>query len=535
MGSDADVTRAAQRVSTRDEADPRTPQPAPPMSSVLAARQKQDLDERRQGLIRFMRMAVPGWTVFVLADFAVAYLGPAGTTAGLKWLIPLRLVGFVVAVAGLVALRKREHSHASLTLIEGSLTTLGAVLVSVGAIQFGGLGSHLVLGVLIVAMVRSVVAAPWRRALPLALACVVAFPVSLAVASLFVPTLRAQWTEWRTMALFSQNMLLCIAGAAVGAWASHLQWAARREVFEARRLGNYRLKVRIGGGGMGDVWLARQDPLGREVALKLLRDGGAKNADAIRRFEREARAASSLTHPNTIRVFDFGASDDGVFYIAMELLDGLDMEALVRKTGPLPPARAIHLLRQACLSLAEAHHAGIVHCDVKPANLFVAKAGNVLDFVKVLDFGLVHVMNAPGASTIVDSIRGTPSFMPPEAVRGERVGPESDVYSLGAVLYFMVTATTVFRAQTFHEMALAQVDAMPESPSQRLGSSLPADLETVILRCLSKARGDRYATAKDLEEALGKCAAAKGWTAEDARASWALLRPSLTTAVTKPG
>lgn len=488
-----------------------------------------EIEERRTNLRRFLRIGIVAWAAFFITDIVAWHVHDAP----FEFLAALRFAGTGFVVAMYVIARRRDVSLVAMRIIEASIFPVAALLVSIAAVVCGGVTSPLAHGVGIITLLRAILPARWVRGLPIVIGTAATFPLTMAVASHFDPTVANDlelhgWTFAETT-----GFLLC--GAVLAAAASHVQWYARKQVQEARKLGNYRLVARLGAGGMGEVWLAHQIPLDRPVAIKLLKSRLGDNPDAIRRFQREARAASSLSHPNTIRVFDFGASDDGVFYIAMELLDGLDMEALVRKTGPLPPARAIHLLRQACLSLAEAHHAGIVHCDVKPANLFVAKAGNVLDFVKVLDFGLVHVMNAPGASTIVDSIRGTPSFMPPEAVRGERVGPESDVYSLGAVLYFMVTATTVFRAQTFHEMALAQVDAMPESPSQRLGSSLPADLETVILRCLSKARGDRYATAKDLEEALGKCAAAKGWTAEDARASWALLRPSLTTAVTKPG
>jgi serine/threonine-protein kinase len=275
------------------------------------------------------------------------------------------------------------------------------------------------------------------------------------------------------------------------------------------------------------VWLARQTALDRPVALKILKQRVLEESGALRRFKREAHAASRLTDPHTIKVFDFGASDDGVFYLAMELLDGLDLEQLIAESGPLPPARVIHLARQASASLAEAHAAGIIHCDIKPANVFVARVGSDLDFVKVLDFGLARVLTGPGATTVVDSIRGTPAFMPPEVVRGERVGPESDVYSMGALLYFMLTGTTVFRGLGFHEMVMASLEGVPEPPSKRLGHELPADLERIVLRCLSKDRGVRYATAKELEAALAACELAGTWSSKEALTAWTELRPSL--------
>src|SRR5262249_43725546 len=159
--------------------------------------------------------------------------------------------------------------------------------------------------------------------------------------------------------------------------------------------------------------LARQMPLNRLVALKILKQSTLRDPSALRRFKREAEAASSLGHPNTIRVFDFGASDDGVFYITMELLDGLDLEAIIDRIGPLPAARAVHITKQVCASLAEAHTRGIIHCDLKPANIFITRVGEDFDFAKVLDFGLARLLVASDHTT-VDSIRGTPAFMPPE-------------------------------------------------------------------------------------------------------------------------
>lgn len=490
--------------------------------------QTEEASERHVALRRFMRMATAGWTSFVVVDIVAAH----AHGAPVEYLAALRFIGTGVAFIAYAALRRKRVDRRVLDVIEMGLFPLAGALVSLGAVPCGGIASSLAQGVGIVTLFRTVLPAPWRRALPSALATALTFPMVMGLAVLVMPQIREQM---RTPAVwtFVQTNLFLVLSAGLAAAGSHLQWDAKRQVEEARRLGTYRLVARIGTGGMGEVWLARQLPLDRRVALKILKQRVLEEPGAIRRFKREAQAASRLAHPNTIRIFDFGASNDGVFFIAMELLDGFDLETLIARAGPLPPERAVHLARQACASLSEAHHAGMVHCDVKPANVFITKIGEELDFVKVLDFGLVHV-NGPGATTMVDTIRGTPAFMSPEQVRGERVGPESDVYAMGALLYFMVTGTTVFKGPSFHEMVMQQLEGKPERPSQRLEDEVPDDLEAVILRCLAKGRGDRYTTAKELEEALAACACATEWTQEDAKAAWQFLRPSITSQVTKP-
>lgn len=487
-----------------------------------------ELEERRARMRRFLRIGTAAWAVFLFTDaFAARALG-----VPIEVLVGLRIAGAAVGLAAYGLAKHKDLSERALTTIEAAVFVAAGLLVSIGAILSGGLRSPLAQGVVIVTLFRTVLPAPWVRALPIALGCALTFPTALLIGAAFDPALAAHLASDRwSLGLSTMFLVLTAALASVG---SHMQWDARKQVHEARRLGAYRLVARIAAGGMGEVWLARQVALNRNVALKILKERILTEAGALRRFQREAEAASTLTHPNTIRVFDFGASDDGVFFLAMELLDGLDLEDLVERVGPLPPGRVIHLARQACASLAEAHHRGLVHCDVKPANLFVAKLGDELDFVKVLDFGLVRVMSGPGATTI-DAIRGTPTFMPPEVVRGEPVGPESDVYSMGAVLYFILTGTTVFQTSSYHESLLAHLETEIEPPSRRLGTKVPADLEAVVMKCLSKKRGDRYVTAREVEAALAACTDAASWTQEHARASWALLRPSMASIRTAPG
>jgi serine/threonine protein kinase len=289
------------------------------------------------------------------------------------------------------------------------------------------------------------------------------------------------------------------------------------------------LKMRIGSGGNGDVWIARQEALGRDVALKVLKERGEPGEEKIRRFEREARAAASLTHPNTIRIFEFGASDDGVLFIAMELLEGLDVDALVEVAGALPPARAVRMARQACASLSEAHVKHIVHRDIKPANLFITHAGEEYDFLKLLDFGVARVSEGENPSlTETGILFGTPAYMSPEVCAGERASTRSDIYSLGAVLYFMLTGTQLFPNRTFAETVMSHISKTPELPSVRLGKPVPEELEQIVMKCLEKRREDRFRSVRELDEALAACTDLGDWTREDARTWWTGARASVT-------
>jgi serine/threonine-protein kinase len=301
-------------------------------------------------------------------------------------------------------------------------------------------------------------------------------------------------------------------------------------VFQARQLGRYRLKARIGSGGMGEVWLAWDDGLKRDVALKIL--ARQATGEDLQRFEREAFAASSLKSAHTIRVFDFGASDDGVWFIAMEHLDGADLATLVGEYGPLPIARAIRFARHACASLTEAHAGGIVHRDIKPANLFVTHAGDEYDLLKLLDFGIAKVAREDEDATVTQAgwLAGTPAYMSPEVCRGEVHGTRGDIYSLGAVLYFLVTGTPPFTTENVAALMMSHVNDPPDSPSQRLGTLVPRDVEAVILKCLEKRPEKRYASVSDLDLALARCSLPRPWTNEEARNFWTAYRARGTTA-----
>jgi serine/threonine-protein kinase len=436
-------------------------------------------------------------------------------------------MGFAAYV---IVRRSPELSERALTAIDLLVFAAGSALIAVIAVPTGGLATRSAQGVMLLTIVRATyVPSRWTRGLALSAPTVLAFPATLAVAALWDPDLRAQWASPAVLGAFAYEMLFVVAGAVLGSIGSHLLYTARRQVWEARKLGDYRLKARIGGGAMGDVWLARHVPLDRPVALKVLHERAARDQGAVRRFVREARAASRLRHPNTIRVFDFGASDDGVFYIAMELLDGLDLETIVTTSGPLANARAIRLARQICGSLAEAHEAGIVHRDVKPANLFVTQFADEFDFVKVLDFGVAQIARDATMAKAEgdDEVVGTPAYLSPEMALGDApIDARSDIYSLGAVLYFLVTGTVLFPDRSFRDTLLAHAMHDPQPPSARADGIAP-DLEQVILKCLAKQPAYRYQTAREVELALAACEDADKWNNETARRYWTSLRPSV--------
>ncbi len=302
------------------------------------------------------------------------------------------------------------------------------------------------------------------------------------------------------------------------------------QVRQARELGSYRLEEPLGKGGMGEVFRATHQMLARPAAVKLIRPeilGSSSPAAArviIQRFRREAEAAASLRSPHTISLYDFGVANDGTFFLVMELLDGLDLETLVERFGPLPPERVVHLLRQACASLEEAHTRGLVHRDIKPSNIFTCRLGLEVDFVKVLDFGLVKAVDDGAREatllTAPDSTTGTPAYIAPEMVRGDRVADHRvDIYTLGCVGYWLLTGRLVFQAPNAIQLMYQHANATPVPPSQRSELEIPADLDSVILACLAKYPEDRPQSAGELARRLATAVPA-AWTEEQAQRWW---------------
>ncbi len=313
----------------------------------------------------------------------------------------------------------------------------------------------------------------------------------------------------------------------------------RVQAAEAATMGQYELEEKIAQGGMGEVWRAQHQLLARPAAIKLVRPELLGSGDAggpekvLRRFEREAQTTAALRSPHTVDLYDYGITQEGTFYYVMELLDGVDLETLIQEHGPVSAERAIHLLRQACDSLADAHDSGLVHRDIKPANLYACRMGVVHDFVKVLDFGLVKYESQADLEsklTVEGVTSGTPAYMPPEmALSPDSVDGRADIYSLGCIGYWLLTGQLVFEGDSPMAMVVEHVNTPPVPPSQRSEISVPPELDRMILKCLSKDPADRYSNALELAEDLEACCATlPSWSNRDARSWWQTHLPELT-------
>ena len=326
---------------------------------------------------------------------------------------------------------------------------------------------------------------------------------------------------------------------------SRVVYGLRTAVRKAREMGSYQLVERLGSGGMGEVWRAEHRMLVRPAAIKLIRPEilGATALDGqqvVRRFEREAQATALLRSAHTVELYDFGRADDGTFYYVMELLDGFDLNELVEQFGPVPPERALHFLRQICASLGEAHEAGLVHRDIKPANMYACRHGRDVDFVKVLDFGLVKHggMTVPGGDKLSAEhlgAGGTPAFMSPEqAVGDEQLDGRADLYAVGCVAYWLLTGTTVFTGRTPVETMMMHVHQRPDPPSSRTHAAIPHELEAIVLSCLAKDPEARPQSADQLAERLETLRMPREWTPSRAREWWDAHRPSATDRYPRP-
>lgn len=315
---------------------------------------------------------------------------------------------------------------------------------------------------------------------------------------------------------------------------SHVVTSLGQQVAKAREMGSYQLGELLGRGGMGEVYKATHRMLARPAAIKLIRPEMIAAGDpagaqlAVTRFRREAEAAANLRSPHTVELYDFGVTDDETLYFVMELLDGLDLEALVQRHGPVPASRVVHILRQACASLEEAHVRGLVHRDIKPANIHLGRLGLVYDFVKVLDFGLVKPITDRSVEQLLTTqaglIIGTPGYMAPEMAFGDSVDGRADLYALGCVAYYLLTGQQVFDGATAMQIMSRHLQAAPVPPSERVPSAIPPGLDQVVLACLAKKPEDRPQSAAELAGRLSAIDL-EPWTETQAKEWWLETRP----------
>ncbi len=473
------------------------------------------------------------WRAFASHNGAVLLALHAAIVAGLAvcWLI-LRsghslsdrgVRGLELAVFGLAALYLSAHQY---DLMVRAADSAGQEAQVVAAVKTTLIGT-----ILLTFAYCMMIPNTWRESALVATA-IVSVPAATELLLLIQhpQVVKTSW-DFASKTRVGEDLALMLVAAVLSVYGTHVINTLRLEAQVARQLNQYRLGRRLGSGGMGEVYLAEHQHLKRPCALKLIRPASAANPQTLLRFEREVRATAGLSHPNTVEIYDYGQTGDGTFFYVMEYLRGLSLDELVRRHGPMPPGRVIWLLKQVCGALAEAHSAGLIHRDVKPANIYACFRGGRHDVAKLLDFGLVKAAEfvsavaGPGEVSGVLMVRGTPLYMAPEQVTGDpSLDHRCDIYALGAVAYTLLTGQPPFQGDDSAQVMTAQVRD-PVVPLQQVRPGVPDDLERVVLRCLAKWPDRRYPDAKMLSRALGACAAASDWDDDRADRWWQEFEP----------
>ncbi|UCF40497.1 MAG: serine/threonine protein kinase [Gemmatimonadota bacterium] len=360
------------------------------------------------------------------------------------------------------------------------------------------------------------------------------FAITAALGYALIPELQQHWLRVGGGAAFRTSLLegtfqlgmLALVSVVITKALYHM----RLSLHQAQRLGNYLIKGELGGGGMGQVYIAEHALMSRPTALKVLKAPPGEADAWLARFEREVRLSAGLSHPNTITVYDFGRSGRDTFYYAMEYLEGLNLEELVMRFGPVAPERAVFILTQVCGSLTDAHERGIMHRDIKPSNIHLTCRGGLYDYVKVLDFGLAKPINPDHTPKVTKTgmFLGTPQYVAPEIASGsDGVDGRADLYGLGGVAYWMLVGRPAFEATTSAALIREQLNTYPRRPAELSELAIPPALDHIIMRCLEKNPDDRFATAAELEAALRAVELDEPWTWERARAWWVVNLPGL--------
>jgi eukaryotic-like serine/threonine-protein kinase len=496
------------------------------------------------------RLALLGKTVFLLAFGFFAIMNGMLIVGGGFAILPLLATQanlwhfFAASVMGVVWLLASfgNWSLRTLGILDASSLLLAGICLALMAAQPDPLQLMAGLFALAVTVMTRAVLIPSTAARTLCLSSLAAAPLLVAtfVFHSFAPIPGFGPGFLKLLACLNSLLWLTIE-VTLSAVMSHTIYGLRQQVRQASEIGQYTLEEKIGSGGMGEVWRARHRMLIRPAAVKLvtareLGSGSGRDPETrLRRFEREARATAGLRSPHTVQLYDFGITDDGSLYYAMELLEGMDLDTLVTRSGPVPAERAIHLLLQVCSSLDDAHQNGLIHRDIKPANLVVSRVGAEWDFVKVLDFGLVKLTRAErtegGVPVTSDGgVIGTPGFIAPEIVLGTPSDHRVDIYAVGCVAYWLLTGKLVFEGTEVIKVIFDHVHTAPVPPSARTEHPVPPELEALILACLEKDPEKRPATAAALEARLLAIPVATPWTHERAERWWATHAPGRTSA-----
>jgi eukaryotic-like serine/threonine-protein kinase len=507
------------------------PETTPALANVLhwASRPTDDAESRRllqRRLLVYVRLVVTLFGgLWMLGAVYLAILAPAQFVA--VHFHPSKIINLVLALGAfcfLLKLRRCEPSERALRAWDVGFAFALATGIGLGSAT-APVGYHfevislLVMIFLLVLRAALVPSQPVFTAM-VGIACSVPILIGAYLQLLGSPSPNEFLTPGVILLALSA---WCVVATAATTVVSRVIYGLVTQVRDAQHLGRYTLGTKIGEGGMGEVYRAEHAMLRRPTAVKLLLPGKV-SASSLERFEREVQLTSRLSHPNTIAIYDYGRTPDGIFYYAMEYLDGLSLESLVASDGTQPPGRVVHVLLQAAGALAEAHGVGLIHRDIKPANIMLCERGGLPDVVKVVYFGLVKNLDAGDgdvALTNTNALTGTPLYLAPESItRPDRIDARIDIYALGAVGYFLITGNPPFTGQNVVEIAGHHLHTTPLSPSERLGRAVPPKLEALIVACLAKDPDVRPRDAQALLTALLDCETESPWSGATAQAWW---------------
>jgi hypothetical protein len=492
-------------------------------------------DERLELLWKRCRLLFLTGLAISLIAFAVGllvpYTGPVTATplARYKWATDtlLHAASFVIALILLYVLCSRERRY--LHIIAYGTVAFNLVLVVYNQVAFRP-ATDPYFGVSLLLFLAAAFI-PWRPGYQIALAATAALWFLLLQVTLYLvfPEYPNFWAELGGGAAMRSHTIWGVVGITIlggtSAFVSRTLYTLTKSAHRARRLGNYLIHGELGMGGMGQVFFAQHSLMCRPTAVKVMNPGDGDRQTALARFEREVKLSSTLTHPNTITIYDVGRTPDQSLYYAMEYLEGIDLQALVERFGPVAPERAVYILRQVCGSLAEAHSRDIIHRDIKPSNIFLTRRGGLYDFVKVLDFGLAKQIKTDQTSGITKSglLFGTPRYLAPETVYGNQdVDGRADIYCLGGVAYWMLAGRPPFTAESSLEVVVDHVKTIPKRPTEVSEITIPVELEDIVMKCLEKKPDDRFQSAWELEEALCAVRFAQPWSRRRAMDWWTL-------------